>query len=49
MIKKSINLSQRFIIWLASHPWLKLIALIAAVLVWFYVRGEINNGGIKYK
>jgi len=22
------------------HPWLKLIALALAVIIWFYVRGE---------
>lgn len=27
--------------WLISHPWLKLIALILAIMVWFYIRGEI--------
>lgn len=25
------------------HPWLKIIALILAIVVWFYVRGEINK------
>jgi hypothetical protein len=25
------------------HPWLKLIALILAVMVWFYVKGEISR------
>ena len=25
------------------HPWLKVVALILAVMVWFYVRGEINQ------
>lgn len=29
--------------WFSSHPWLKLIALILAVLTWFYVRGEIER------
>lgn len=23
-----------------THPWLKIISLILAVLVWFYVKGE---------
>lgn len=32
-----------FIYWMMSHPWLKLIAFILAVLVWFYVREEINR------
>lgn len=49
MVKKNINLSQRLTIWITSHPWLKLIALIAAILVWLYVNSEINSGSIKYK
>jgi hypothetical protein len=29
--------------WLTSHPWMKLIALIIAVMIWFYVQGEIGQ------
>jgi hypothetical protein len=29
--------------WITCHPWLKLISLLLAVLVWFYVKGEINR------
>ncbi|MCM8795328.1 MAG: diadenylate cyclase CdaA [Candidatus Omnitrophica bacterium] len=29
--------------WVTHHPWLKLIALILAILVWFYVQGEIRR------
>lgn len=29
--------------WFISHPWLKLIALILAIMVWFYIKGEINR------
>lgn len=25
------------------HPWLKLISLVLAILVWFYVTGEIKS------
>jgi hypothetical protein len=25
------------------HPWLKVISLLLAVMVWFYVRGEISR------
>jgi len=25
---------------LITHPWLKLISLLLAVIVWFYVKGE---------
>ncbi len=26
-----------------SHPWLKIIALALAIMIWFYVNGEINR------
>lgn len=29
--------------WIMSHPWLKIIALVLAVLTWFYVKEEINR------
>jgi len=29
--------------WFTYHPWLKLIALILAILVWFYVGGELDK------
>jgi hypothetical protein len=35
--------AQKLLLWVTDHPWLKLISLILAVLVWFYVRGEINR------
>jgi|GEM_PF-493714 hypothetical protein len=38
-----IKISRRVMHWLVSHPWLKLIALILAIIVWFYVRGEITR------
>ncbi len=31
--------------WTVSHPWLKLIALLLAVMVWFYIKGEIPKAG----
>jgi hypothetical protein len=43
MPKERVSLSYRFIHLFIYHPWLKVIALILAVLVWFYVRGEINR------
>lgn len=29
--------------WFTYHPWLKIIALVLAILTWFYVRDEINR------
>ena len=37
------NLNRTIIFWITSHPWLKLVSLILAILAWLYVRGEINN------
>jgi hypothetical protein len=37
------NLRERIIHWFTYHPWLKLIALILAILVWFYVGGELEK------
>ncbi len=37
------KLGYRIAHWFIQHPWLKLIALILAVMVWFYVRGEIKQ------
>lgn len=41
MPKEKIKI--RIIRWVTSHPWLKLIALILAIMVWFYVKGEKNR------
>jgi len=38
-----VNIKIKIINWITSHPWLKLIALVLAVMIWFYVRGEIGR------
>jgi hypothetical protein len=40
MPKKNYSLKQR---WILAHPWLKLISLVLAVIVWLYVREEISR------
>lgn len=40
---RKIKISRKIMYWLISHPWLKLIALMLATIVWFYVRGEISR------
>ena len=40
MSKNRRNIFYRFAILITAHPWLKLISLILAVIVWFYVLGE---------
>jgi len=29
--------------WFVYHPWLKIISLLLAIIVWFYVQGKINT------
>jgi len=43
MPKEKLNLIGKFVAWLNIHPWLKIIALLLAILVWFYVKGEIEH------
>jgi len=41
--KERISIGYRIQHWFTYHPWLKLIALILAILTWFYVKGEIRQ------
>jgi len=43
MPKEKISISYRIGHWFTYHPWLKLIALILAIMVWLYVKGEIKH------
>jgi len=43
MAKEKVGIIYRVGHWFINHPWLKLAALILAVIVWFYVRGEIEH------
>lgn len=40
MNKKKINIFLRLARLITIHPWLKLIALVLAITLWFYVKGE---------
>ena len=40
-MKNNFNLPPKFTNFFIAHPWLKLIALALAILVWFYAKGEI--------
>lgn len=42
MFKVSVPDSRIIIKLFTRHPWLKLTALALAIIVWFYVRGEIS-------
>ncbi len=43
MTKERPHISGKLKAWLKIHPWLKIIALLLAILVWFYVKGEIER------
>ena len=43
MSKEKISIVYRVRHWFTYHPWLKLIGLILAIMVWFYVQGEIKQ------
>lgn len=40
MSKSKIGIIPRLMRVVTVHPWLKLIALALAVILWFYVKGE---------
>ncbi|HNX81964.1 MAG TPA: hypothetical protein PKL77_07455 [Candidatus Omnitrophota bacterium] len=43
MSKEKILFRAKLYRLLVEHPWLKLVSLVLAILVWFYVKGEINK------
>ncbi|MDD5731172.1 MAG: hypothetical protein PHN57_08635 [Candidatus Omnitrophica bacterium] len=43
MKKEKLSFSDRFSRWFTNHPWLKIIALLLAVMVWFYAKVEIGK------
>lgn len=42
-MKKNGNPFYKFLHWFTHHPWLKLISFSLAVMLWHYVRSEINK------
>ena len=43
MVKVRVSLDYRVRHWFTHHPWLKLISLFLAIMLWFYISGEINK------
>ena len=39
--KEKLNFKKIVKHWFTYHPWLKIVSLLLAVLVWMYVRSEI--------
>ncbi|MCX5698745.1 MAG: hypothetical protein NTX01_03500 [Candidatus Omnitrophica bacterium] len=40
MNKNQLSIFARIACSISTHPWLKLISLLLAVIIWFYVKGE---------
>jgi len=40
MNKARKNIFSRIIFSFSTHPWLKFISLLLAVIIWFYLKGE---------
>lgn len=43
MEKRKIKFSYRAVHWFTYHPYLKIISLIMAIMLWFYVSGEMSR------
>ena len=41
MSKENISMLYRIGHWFTYHPWLKIISLLLAIIVWLYVKGEM--------
>lgn len=41
MSKDKVSLLYRVNHWFTYHPWLKIISLVLAVVVWIFVNGEL--------
>ncbi len=42
-MRSRINLKEIIKHWFTTHPWLKLIALILAIMLWFYIGEELRK------
>lgn len=43
MVKAVFGFWRKIASWFTNHPWLKIIALALAVIIWFYVREELSR------
>ncbi|MDD5431771.1 MAG: hypothetical protein PHO70_02140 [Candidatus Omnitrophica bacterium] len=43
MPKEKVTIVYRIKHWFVYHPWLKIVALILAVILWIFVRDEIGR------
>ncbi len=47
MVRHKVSLFFRVKHAFVYHPWLKVVSLVLAVIVWFYVKGKIADIAIK--
>jgi hypothetical protein len=43
MAEDNVSLGYRVKHWFTHHPWLKLIALALAVMLWLYIKGSLGS------
>ena len=43
MPEEKLTLVNKIFLWIVSYPWLKLISLVLAILLWFYAKGEVEK------
>ncbi len=48
MIKPKFDLITRLKLAVSRHPTLKLVALILAILIWFYIKNEMQRNSIHW-
>ncbi len=43
MLKKKTSFLAKILVGIISHPWIKIISLALAIMIWFYARSEISR------
>ena len=43
MAKNKLIPAKQILFFFIHHPWLKIIALLLAIIIWFYVKDEIHK------
>ncbi|MCX5711478.1 MAG: hypothetical protein NTY47_00165 [Candidatus Omnitrophica bacterium] len=43
MLKKKSGFLTKIVFAVIAHPWIKIISLALAVMIWFYARSEISR------
>ncbi|MFA6350052.1 MAG: hypothetical protein WCY12_03920 [Candidatus Omnitrophota bacterium] len=43
MLKKKASFLTKILAAIITHPWIKIISLALAIMIWFYARSEISR------